>query len=54
MTLVGAPIKIAGAAAPVRHLPPLHGEHTTEILRELLSMSDSEIAKLRDSNAIPD
>jgi crotonobetainyl-CoA:carnitine CoA-transferase CaiB-like acyl-CoA transferase len=53
MTLVGAPIKIAGAAAPVRHLPPLHGQHTTEILRELLSISDSDIAKLRESKSIP-
>ena len=53
MTLVGAPIKISGAAAPVRHLPPLHGEHTTDILRELLAMSEGDIEKLRSVNAIP-
>lgn len=53
MTLVGAPIKIAGAAAPVRHLPPLHGEHTTQVLRELLSKNDADIQALRAANAIP-
>lgn len=53
MTLIGAPIKIGGAAAPVRHLPPLHGEHTADILRELLAMTAADIDALRIANAIP-
>ena len=52
ITLVGAPIKLSGSKVKVRHLPPLHGEHTSEILREKLSMSDARIKELQYSKAI--
>ena len=43
ITLVGAPIKLSGSKVTVRHLPPLHGEHTAELLREKLTMTDAQI-----------
>jgi len=52
ITLVGAPIKLDGAAPPLRYLPPLHGEHTNEVLRDLLSMNDSQIHELVSSEAV--
>ena len=52
ITLVGTPIKLSGSPSTVRYLPPLHGEHTAEILREKLSMSDSRIEELRAAKAV--
>ena len=50
--LVSSPMKLS--ATPVRKdlPPPLLGQHTHDVLRELLSLSDAEIAALRDSGAI--
>ena len=36
VTQVGAPWKLDGASSPVRVPPPLLGQHTEEVLRELL------------------
>jgi crotonobetainyl-CoA:carnitine CoA-transferase CaiB-like acyl-CoA transferase len=36
VTQVGAPWKLDGASSPVRLPPPLLGQHTEEVLRELL------------------
>jgi crotonobetainyl-CoA:carnitine CoA-transferase CaiB-like acyl-CoA transferase len=37
---------------PRRRLPPLHGEHTDEVLREL-GYAESDIARMRDEGLIP-
>ena len=50
--LVRSPMRFS--ATPVEHErpPPLLGQHTGEVLRGLLEMSDGEIARLRASGAI--
>ena len=37
---------------PRRRLPPLHGEHTDEVLREL-GYVDDDIARMRNEGLIP-
>jgi formyl-CoA transferase len=50
--VAGNPIKLgADLGQPVRR-PPLLGEHTEPVLRELLSLDDSELQALRDEGAI--
>ena len=48
---VGNPIKLSGAPTEVKR-SPLLGEHTTEIMRDVLGFSDGEIGAARDEGAI--
>lgn len=52
LPLVASPIRMS--ATPVRHdlPPPLLGQHTADILRELLHLDDAQLASLRASGAI--
>jgi crotonobetainyl-CoA:carnitine CoA-transferase CaiB-like acyl-CoA transferase len=44
---VGAsPLKLSGSPVTYRHAAPLLGEHTEQVLRERLGLTDDEIAKL--------
>jgi crotonobetainyl-CoA:carnitine CoA-transferase CaiB-like acyl-CoA transferase len=44
---VGAsPLKLSGSPVTYRHAAPLLGEHTGQVLRERLGLTDDEIAKL--------
>jgi len=36
----------------VRSAPPMLGEHTEEILREVLGMEEGEVRKLREEGAV--
>jgi formyl-CoA transferase len=47
---VGMPIKLSDSPAEIRRSPTL-GEHTDEILREVLQMSQAEIDRLREAGA---
>lgn len=40
---VGAPWKLDGASSPIRHAPPLLGQHTEEVLREVLGYADEDL-----------
>ena len=44
--LIGSPMKFSGTPVEYRRAPPLLGEHTEEVLRDLLGMSGEEIREL--------
>ena len=48
---IGNPIKLSDSAADVRRAPLL-GEHTAEILKDVLGMSDDDVADAREQGAI--
>ena len=50
--LVRSPMKLSATPAIAELAPPLLGQHTDEVLRELLGRSDAEIAQLRAAGAI--
>jgi formyl-CoA transferase len=47
---LGCPIKLSDSPVEVQR-SPLLGEHTIEILREVLGLDAAEIARLRDAGA---
>ncbi|MGM0585662.1 MAG: CaiB/BaiF CoA transferase family protein [Pseudomonadota bacterium] len=49
---VANPIKFSNSEIRYRRAAPLLGEHTEEVLRELLSLDDPAIDELRDAGAI--
>jgi crotonobetainyl-CoA:carnitine CoA-transferase CaiB-like acyl-CoA transferase len=50
--LVASPLRLARTPPEYREPPPLLGQHTEEVLRELLALSDEELADLRRTGAI--
>lgn len=50
--LVGSPINLSQTPAEIYSPAPLLGQHTDEILKELLKYSDAQIALLRDGQVI--
>ncbi len=44
--LPGCPVHLSGSEAPTSP-PPLAGQHTAEVLREVLGISTDEVEKLR-------
>jgi glutaryl-CoA transferase len=52
VSLVGSPIKMSATQVAYRHAPPLLGQHTDEVLQEVLELDQAAIAKLRDGGAI--
>jgi len=51
LPMLGNPVKVAGM--PEKYAPPpLRGEHTAQLLRELLGYSDEKINRLRDERVI--
>ena len=49
---IGFPIKFSETPCQLRYPPPLLGEHTEEVLKELLGYSDEEIQRLREKGVI--
>jgi crotonobetainyl-CoA:carnitine CoA-transferase CaiB-like acyl-CoA transferase len=47
MKLVRSPMKMSGSPTDNTIAPPLLGQHTDEILRDMLGRSDADIAALR-------
>ena len=45
--MVGAPVRLSETPGSVRTPSPMLGEHTSEVLRDLLGMSAAEVAALR-------
>lgn len=52
MKVPGVPIKMSVTPGAVEKPAPLLGQHTAEILREMLGMSDEEIARLQEKKVI--
>jgi crotonobetainyl-CoA:carnitine CoA-transferase CaiB-like acyl-CoA transferase len=52
LPLVASPMRFSGTPLEYRLPPPLLGEHTEEVLRDLLGKSAAEIAQLRAGGAI--
>jgi len=50
--MVGAPVRLSETPGAVRTPAPTLGEHTDEVLRQLLGLPAEEIADLRASGAI--
>ena len=52
ISLLASPIKYSATPIEYRRAPPTMGQHSDEILRTLLGLSDAEIAALRRSGAV--
>ncbi len=50
--LVGPPFKMSGDPEPVTRAAPLLGEHTSEILREMLGYTDQEVTRLQTEGVL--
>lgn len=50
--VVGPPVRYSKAANTARTAPPLLGQHTDEVLRDLLDYDDEKIEQLRDEKII--
>ncbi len=52
LTLPGIPIKLSATPGSVRKAPPLVGEDTDEVYRELLGLEGQELERLREEGVI--
>ena len=52
MKLVNTPVKFSQSEPSIRTPPPLLGQHTDEILRNIAGMEDSEIMRLRQDGVV--
>jgi crotonobetainyl-CoA:carnitine CoA-transferase CaiB-like acyl-CoA transferase len=50
--MIGSPIKMSETPVEYRHTPPMLGQHTDEVLRELLGLDDAELAALREKGIV--
>jgi crotonobetainyl-CoA:carnitine CoA-transferase CaiB-like acyl-CoA transferase len=50
--LVRSPMRMSATPATSDRAPPLLGEHTDEVLREVLGKRDDEIAALKDKGVV--
>jgi crotonobetainyl-CoA:carnitine CoA-transferase CaiB-like acyl-CoA transferase len=50
--LLASPMKMSGTPITYRHAPPLLGEHTAEVMSDVLGLGASEIEKLCDRGVI--
>ena len=50
--LPGIPVKFRGTPAAVQGPPPNHGQHTDDVLRDVLELSPAAITELRASGAL--
>lgn len=52
MKMVNTPVKYSYSTPGIRSPPPLLGEHTDEVLRELLGTSETEITELKADGVV--
>jgi crotonobetainyl-CoA:carnitine CoA-transferase CaiB-like acyl-CoA transferase len=51
--MLGTPFKLSETPTKPPSAPPLLGEHTEEVLRDLLGLDAAAIARLKESKTIP-
>ena len=52
VVVTGSPIKLDGTPATIRKAPPVAGEDTERVYRDLLGLDAARIQSLRDAGAI--
>lgn len=52
LALVASPIRLSETAVEYRHAPPELGQHTDEVLKDVLGMDAADIAKLREAGTV--
>ena len=52
--MIGSPLKLSESPVSFRRPPPVCGQHTCEVLREVLGISDTELARLAEGGIIED
>jgi len=50
--LMGYPAKFSASPTTMRYAPPVLGEHTDEVMREIVGLDDDEIARLHQEGVI--
>jgi crotonobetainyl-CoA:carnitine CoA-transferase CaiB-like acyl-CoA transferase len=50
--LVASPLRLSASPVTYRLPPPLLGQHTDEVLKEILGMAPAEVAALRAAGVI--
>lgn len=50
--LVNTPVKYSDSEPSIRTAPPILGQHTNEVLKDLLGMSDKEIEGLKKEGTV--
>ena len=52
MKLISPPVKFSEAKPSIRTAPPTLGQHTDEVLLEMLGMSCNEVAALKSDGVV--
>ena len=52
MKLVNTPVKYSHSTPSIRTPPPLLGQHTDEVLRDIVGMSEEEIRDLKSKGIV--
>ena len=50
--VIASPMKFSETPVTYRQAPPLVGQHTEEVLREKLNLTDEDLAALREKEVI--
>ncbi len=50
--LIASPLRLTGTPVEIRRPPPLLGEHSDEVLREVLGCGAAELARLREAGIV--
>ena len=53
LRMLGTPFKLSESPTKPPTAPPLLGEHTEEVLRDVLGMDAASVALLKESKTIP-